>query len=497
MFSPSVRAVIQLIVAARTGEAHYAQSFSRWPATLAAIEDGTVELEAPSALADRWVASGVLLLNTSLTLSRFRREGDPHQVRGHLPLWRPLMVRVLDHLAGRRAPVVIIVFGDAAAETLVAAALSEADAGDRRSVSSSAPAPGCGRRDPRAGEPVHTLQQAPSDDGRPAGGLVADAARAGSRLHHRGRRLGGMRAGEPALGRPRLLRAPHRGRRQGSQSPVPPADADGQAVPLRHLQLALPHRAGAEPRRPLALLAARQGAGRLVHHQRHGLRARQSPRLRPVGANGPHRLVLRGRAARVPPLRGACGARRGLSRQRTASSPSAVRAAPTRSSTHSSRRAARRVIPSTTTSTGPGSRASAATTSPSGGAGAVPPRRPSCAPSGIAPIWRSPPIAWCAAWSSRVAAPRGSRFPTVPAFGPSAPSARSSSAAARSTRRRFSCSPASGPATSWDGTAFPWSTSSPASDATCRTMSTASSPTPAPSPSPSTGTCGPTGYPAR
>ena len=128
MFSPSVRAVIQLIVAAQTGEAHYARNFSRWPETLAAIEDGEVDLEAPFALADRWVASGVLLLNTSLTLSRFRREGDPHQVRGHLPLWRPLMIRVLDHLAGRDGPVVIIAFGDAAAETLAAAGLSKPDA---------------------------------------------------------------------------------------------------------------------------------------------------------------------------------------------------------------------------------------------------------------------------------------------------------------------------------------------------------------------------------
>ena len=130
MFSPSVRAVIQLIVTARTGEAHYARSFSRWPVTLAAIEGGAFELEAPGALADRWVASGVLLLNTSLTLSRFRREGDPHQVRGHLPLWRPLMVRVLDHLAERRTPVVFIGFGDAATETLAAAGLSGPDAGD-------------------------------------------------------------------------------------------------------------------------------------------------------------------------------------------------------------------------------------------------------------------------------------------------------------------------------------------------------------------------------
>ena len=76
----------------------------------------------------------MLLLNSSLTLSRFRRAVDPHQRRGHLPLWRPLTVRVLDRLAGRGTPVVFIGFGDAAAETLAAAGLSESDAGTARHV---------------------------------------------------------------------------------------------------------------------------------------------------------------------------------------------------------------------------------------------------------------------------------------------------------------------------------------------------------------------------
>ena len=134
MFSPSVRAVVQLIVAARTGAPDYARSFAQWPDTLTAIERGAVDLEAPGALADRWVASGVLLLNASLTLTRFQGEGDPHQVRGHLPLWRPLMARVLDHLARRRTPVVFLGFGDAAAETLRVAGLDGSDAGDERLI---------------------------------------------------------------------------------------------------------------------------------------------------------------------------------------------------------------------------------------------------------------------------------------------------------------------------------------------------------------------------
>lgn len=129
MFSPSVRAVIQLVVAERTGAARYARGFAQWPAALAAIEAGAVELEAPGALADRWVASGVLLLNSSLTLTRFQREGDPHQLRGHLPLWRPLLARVLRYLAARDAPVVFIGFGGAAAQALEDAGLRQSDAG--------------------------------------------------------------------------------------------------------------------------------------------------------------------------------------------------------------------------------------------------------------------------------------------------------------------------------------------------------------------------------
>ena len=134
MFSPSVRAVIQLTLAARTGDEHFVREVARWPAILTAIEHGMVDLEAPGALADRWVASGVLLLNASLTLTRFRRDGDPHQRRGHLRLWRPLMVRVLGHLARQDAAVVFIGFGDAATTTLRAAGLDGCDAGDVRVV---------------------------------------------------------------------------------------------------------------------------------------------------------------------------------------------------------------------------------------------------------------------------------------------------------------------------------------------------------------------------
>ncbi len=121
MFSPSVRTFIQLVLAARTGDDRIGACAGRWPATLAAIERCEVELEAPGALADRWVSSGVLLLNTALTLTRFRRTGDPHQIRGHLPLWRPLILRILGHLARRDTPTVFIGFGNVAENALATA----------------------------------------------------------------------------------------------------------------------------------------------------------------------------------------------------------------------------------------------------------------------------------------------------------------------------------------------------------------------------------------
>ncbi len=134
MFSTSVRAFLQLIVAARTGRSDYSDGFERWPALLTAIESGAVELETPSALADRWVRSGVLLLNSSLTLSRFKTDIDDHQSRGHLPLWRPFMLALLRFLAARGTPTVYLAFGDVAAETLALAGLSESDAPKNQQV---------------------------------------------------------------------------------------------------------------------------------------------------------------------------------------------------------------------------------------------------------------------------------------------------------------------------------------------------------------------------
>lgn len=125
MFSKSIRAYMQLIAAARTGKNDLAESFDRWPDVRSMLTDPATDFEAPSAIADHWVREGVLLLNASLTLSRFKVDIDPHQSRGHLPFWRPLMLRVIEVLVSRGKPVVFLGFGAAAADIFAEAGISE------------------------------------------------------------------------------------------------------------------------------------------------------------------------------------------------------------------------------------------------------------------------------------------------------------------------------------------------------------------------------------
>lgn len=118
MFSPSVRAYTLSVLAARLGRPDLAGSFADWPKVLGMIESGDIAVESHEAISDRHEAQGVLLLNASLTLSRFHKDIDPHQSRGHLRLWRPVILAVLRHVVAANPAVVFIGFGDAARDLL-------------------------------------------------------------------------------------------------------------------------------------------------------------------------------------------------------------------------------------------------------------------------------------------------------------------------------------------------------------------------------------------
>jgi uracil-DNA glycosylase len=125
MFSVSVRTFLQQIVAARTGNASYAVTTKGWLRVLDEIEAGKLPFETAGTLADRWVRSGALLLNSSFTLTRFQVAGDPHQLRGHLPLWRPVVEAILRHAATRGTAVAFLGFGDQAAAALEGAGVRD------------------------------------------------------------------------------------------------------------------------------------------------------------------------------------------------------------------------------------------------------------------------------------------------------------------------------------------------------------------------------------
>ena len=125
MFSKSIRAYTQLIVAFRTGDPSWARSFADWPRVLEALESGDIEFECPATIAGRHESEGVLLLNAALTLSRFALVPCAHQTQGHLPLWAPLIEATLAALIKQDRPIVFLSFGDAAAAAFASVGLVE------------------------------------------------------------------------------------------------------------------------------------------------------------------------------------------------------------------------------------------------------------------------------------------------------------------------------------------------------------------------------------
>ncbi len=107
---------------------------------------------------------------------------------------------------------------------------------------------------------------------------------------------------------------------RGGQARFEPADpraaGDRGGGPAAHPQLGLQDDAAAGSGRPPRLSAARQGARRQQLDQRDGLHAWPPQRLRRMGGARQSRLVVRRRAAVLPPLGAQRAARRRLSRAR-------------------------------------------------------------------------------------------------------------------------------------------------------------------------------------
>jgi uracil-DNA glycosylase len=101
----SLRRIVQVLANARTGNTAYVAGESGWKQLVRDVKHGNVQLEHPRDLFERLQkGQGVLLLNTSLTVSVNTSSGRPRRVGGHFRLWEPVLYRLLSFIATRQQP---------------------------------------------------------------------------------------------------------------------------------------------------------------------------------------------------------------------------------------------------------------------------------------------------------------------------------------------------------------------------------------------------------
>lgn len=99
LVASSLRALLRMLVAARTGDATVLKmSWSNFVKFTA-----TIQLESPRELFDHLQSQGVLCLNAGLTITRYKSGGAPEQTKGHIPFWKPVVGQVLRSIATRNA----------------------------------------------------------------------------------------------------------------------------------------------------------------------------------------------------------------------------------------------------------------------------------------------------------------------------------------------------------------------------------------------------------
>jgi uracil-DNA glycosylase len=120
LVSDSLERIIPAVAVARTGNREYTDlvNASRaWVRVVADLASGALTLPSPPRLFDHWQQQGVLFLNAGLTLSRFERGGSAHQLRGHIPLWRPVVRAILEIIAARTSGHVVFLLWGSVART--------------------------------------------------------------------------------------------------------------------------------------------------------------------------------------------------------------------------------------------------------------------------------------------------------------------------------------------------------------------------------------------
>ena len=122
----SLRRIVQHVAAYRMQDASFQALPTGWPLTKQAILDGDLTLEDSKTLFDHWQGQGVIFLNTGLTLTRYQSGGHPHQLKGHIPLWAPVVGAICNSLARQDdIPIAFLTWGAKARQFLYRAGITK------------------------------------------------------------------------------------------------------------------------------------------------------------------------------------------------------------------------------------------------------------------------------------------------------------------------------------------------------------------------------------
>jgi uracil-DNA glycosylase len=119
--APSLKRLLQITAFQRTRDDSFLVA-GGWPKVAQLLKAGTLAIETPVALFDRWERQGVIFLNAGLTISRYVEGGGPEQKFGHIPLWRPIIQRILQALVNRPSGHVVFLTWGAFAQNVLESA---------------------------------------------------------------------------------------------------------------------------------------------------------------------------------------------------------------------------------------------------------------------------------------------------------------------------------------------------------------------------------------
>ena len=114
----SLRRILQAVALVRTGDRRYADGAGAWERVRAAHSAGTLDLQAPRALWNRWQKAGVVFVNAAATFNKYDRAYQ----RAHLAFWTPVVGHLVSGLAARSGPGAVFVAWGGFAQGLLRAA---------------------------------------------------------------------------------------------------------------------------------------------------------------------------------------------------------------------------------------------------------------------------------------------------------------------------------------------------------------------------------------